>query len=74
MPLRDLADGLMSDLAALAAANGRTLEAEVRVIIGEAVRHRRNLGVRLLERFGAVGGADLRIPRRTGTARPADFG
>lgn len=70
--VRDLDDGVKAELAALAAAHGRSMEAEVRDIIREAVRRRgRNLGVALLERFGEVGGAELPARRREGTARAA---
>lgn len=73
--VRDLDDDVKVELVALAAAHGRSMEAEVRVIIGEAVRRRaRNLGVAAYERFRQVGGADdLSIPERSGSARAASF-
>ncbi|WP_152364094.1 FitA-like ribbon-helix-helix domain-containing protein [Microlunatus speluncae] len=72
--VRDLDDELKAELAALAAAHGRSMEAEVRVIIGEAVRRRgRNLGVALLERFGEAGGVELPTRPRAGSPRAASL-
>ncbi|MFC7621907.1 hypothetical protein [Microlunatus sp. GCM10028923] len=73
--VRDLDDEVKSGLVELAAAHGRSMEAEARAIIRDAVRRRsRNLGTAFLERFGEAGGvAELPAKRRDGTPRAASF-
>lgn len=73
--VRDLDDQVKSGLVALAAAHGRSMEAEVRVILADAVRRRpRNLGAAILDTFGEAGGVeDLQVPPRSGSARAASF-
>jgi plasmid stability protein len=59
-----------------AARHGRSMEAEARAIIAEAVREPADsagLFTALLERFGTLGGVDLQLSRRDEPARAADF-
>lgn len=60
-----------------AAGNGRSMEAEVRAILAEAVPDKERSGglaQALLDRFGELGGVELDIPPRTEMPRAADFG
>lgn len=56
-----------------AARHGRSMEAEARAILGDAVAGEAvtGLGRRVHERFAAVGGADLTPPRRADAPRAA---
>jgi plasmid stability protein len=59
-----------------AARHGRSMEAEVRAILAEAVREPADsagLFTTLLDRFGALGGVDLDLPGREEPARAAEF-
>jgi antitoxin FitA len=59
-----------------AARHGRSMEAEARAILAEAVREPADsagLFTELLERFGTLGGVDLQLPGRNEPARAADF-
>ncbi len=61
-----------------AARHGRSMEAEARAILAEAVREPADsagLFTTLLDRFGALGGVDLDLdlPGREEPARAADF-
>ena len=70
LTVRDLADEVCDELRSLAARNGRSMEAEVRVALTSYVREQR--GPTLLkaaERFRAqTGGVDLELPGRRGAA------
>lgn len=73
LSIRDLDDAVKARLQVRAAQNGRSMEAEVRVILGAAVADQAvdiGLGQALLERFGALGGAELELPGRTDHQRP----
>lgn len=72
--IRDLDDEVRERLRIRAAANGRSMEAEVRAILTEAVRPTDDtpgLLAALLERMGEIGGVDLDLPERATRARPA---
>ncbi len=72
--IRDLDDEVRERLRIRAAANGRSMEAEVRAILTEAVRPANEspgLLATLLERMGDLGGVDLELPARASPARPA---
>ena len=59
-----------------AARHGRSMEAEVRAILTDAVTEpddERGLVGALLDRFGELGGVDLDIPARATEVRAADF-
>ncbi len=75
--IRDLDDEVRERLRIRAAANGRSMEAEVRAILTDAVRpadDTHGLLATLLERMGEIGGVDLDLPERATPARPARLG
>ncbi len=66
--IRDLDDLVRERLRVRAAHHGRSMEAEIRAILTEAVSEpgdNTGLAQALLSRFGALGGVDLELPRRT---------
>ena len=73
--VRDLDDEVAGRLRVRAALHGRSMEAEVRAILTEAVTAgdggRPNLAQSIRERFGAVGGVDLDVPARRDMPRAA---
>jgi antitoxin FitA len=74
--IRNLDEKVKRRLQVRAARHGRSMEAEVRAILTEAVREPADsvgLFTTLLDRFGALGGVDLDLPRREEPARAADF-
>ncbi|HET7386765.1 MAG TPA: Arc family DNA-binding protein [Nocardioidaceae bacterium] len=74
--IRNLDDSVRRRLKERAAANDRSMEAEVRAILGEAVGGWApipGLGQALLELGRKVGGVELDIPPRTDTPRSVDF-
>lgn len=74
--IRNLDDQLKHRLQLRAASNGRSMEAEARAILADAVMEPGrpdNLVDALLERFGAVGGVDLELPARSARPRAAMF-
>ena len=76
LSIRDLDDDVKARLQVRAAQHGRSMEAEVRAILVEAVADRSvdvGLGQALLDRFGAVGGVELDLPARSDQQRPVRF-
>ena len=74
--VRDLDDGVKEKLRIRAAEHGRSMEAEIRAILEEAVRdsgQSAGLLMTLMERFGEIGGVDLELPSRSTLPRAADF-
>lgn len=75
--VRDLDEGVATRLKVRAAQHGRSMEAEVRAILTDAVTdatdERVNLAQAIRERVGAIGGVDLEIPRRSELPRAADL-
>jgi plasmid stability protein len=74
--IRGLDDHVKEQLRVRAASHGRSMEAEIRAILTEAVsRPDESVGLAraLLDGFGAIGGVDLDLPPRTEPARWADF-
>jgi plasmid stability protein len=74
--IRNLDEAVKRRLQIRAAQHGRSMEAEVRAILVEAVREPADsagLFSALLDQFGALGGVDLDLPERTEPARAADF-
>ncbi len=71
LTIRGLDDQVKEELRLRAARNGRSMEAEVREILGRAVATsaRSGLGTRLRERFRGLD-AELQIPPRTDLGRP----
>lgn len=67
LTIRDFDDGLHGQLRVRAARHGRSMEAEVRAILGETLTKSRpadQLGSRIHQRFAAVGGVELELPER----------
>jgi plasmid stability protein len=76
LSIRNLDESVKRRLRSRAARNGRSMEAEVRAILAEAVREPADsagLFTALLDRFATLGGVDLELPDRTDPARAADF-
>jgi len=76
LSIRNLDETVKQRLLLRAARHGRSMEAEVRAILTEAVRESGDsagLFTALLDRFGVLGGVDLELPARREPARPADL-
>jgi antitoxin FitA len=76
LSIRGLDDEVRERIRLRAARNGRSMEAEVRAILNEAVREEEapeSLLSALRDRFAALGGVDLDLPSRQGSARPVDL-
>jgi plasmid stability protein len=76
LSIRNLDETVKRRLQARAARHGRSMEAEAREILIQAVSEPADsagLFTALLDRFGALGGVDLELPDRTEPARAADF-
>lgn len=75
LSVRDLDESVASRLKIRAARNGRSMEAEVRAILSDAVAEgegaQRNLAQAVRERFAAIGGGDLEVPARQDMPRAA---
>ena len=74
--VRDLDDDVKERLRVRAAANGRSMEAEIRAILIAAVNEpetSEGLLSALADRFGAFGGVELDLPPRATPARAAEF-
>lgn len=74
--VRDLDEGVRDRLRVRAAEHGRSMEAEIRAILTEAVAPPEatiGLAQMILSRFGDVGGVDLDLPPRNEMPRAADF-
>jgi len=75
--VRDLDEDVASRLKVRAARHGRSMEAEVRAILTDAVAakedERPNLAEAIRERFAAIGGVELEIPLRQDMLRAADL-
>jgi plasmid stability protein len=71
--IRNIDEDVKERLRLRAAGNGRSVEAEIRAILVEAVTPAlppAGLFVTLLDRFAGLGGVELDLPERT-AARPA---
>lgn len=74
--IRNLDDDVKERLRMRAASHGRSMESEIRSILAEAVTEpseHPGMLVTLMERFGDLGGVDLKIPARRTPARAADL-
>ena len=75
--VRDLDDRVAARLKVRAARNGRSMEAEVRTILTDAVTASEGEGLNLAQtigrRFSAIGGVELQIPPRSDLPRSADL-
>jgi antitoxin FitA len=75
--IRGLDERVKERLRVRAARHGRSMEAEMRVILTDAVSEPADDGGlfgALLDRFGALGGVELEIPVRSARPRAADLG
>lgn len=75
LSIRDLDDEVRERLRVRAAAHGRSMEAEIRDILTDAVSKQdesRGLLATLLDRIGEIGGVDLDLPTRSTTPRAAE--
>lgn len=76
LTIRDLDDELRAQLRVRAARHGRSMEAEVRAILRDALVRPpalERLGSRVHQRFAAVGGAELELPSRRDAPRSAQL-
>jgi plasmid stability protein len=76
LSIRDLDDSVREKLRLRAARHGRSMEAEIRLILTAAATEeepRTDLFSALTERFTQLGGVDLDLPARTTSPRAADF-
>ncbi len=74
--VRNLEHDVKERLRVRAARHGRSMEAEIRVILGEAVREPNDtdgLFQKMLDRFGEIGGAELELPARSTPVRAANL-
>lgn len=75
--VRNLDDDVAARLKVQAARHGRSMEAEVRAILTDAVAvaedERLNLAQVIRQRFAAIGGVELQIPPRSDLPRAADL-
>jgi antitoxin FitA len=76
LSIRNLDDGMRERLRVRAARHGRSMEAEVRAILTDAVAEpgqSPDLFHTLMGRFGEPGGAELELPPRATRPRAAGF-
>jgi plasmid stability protein len=76
LSIRDLDDEVRERLRVRAAEHGRSMEAEVRAILTDAVglaSGPTGLAQALLARFGDLGGVELELPERSQGPRAANF-
>jgi antitoxin FitA len=76
LTIRDVDDELRARLRVRAARHGRSMEAEVRAILHDALAKPASgadLGRRIHQRFAAIGGVELAPPERSEPPRPAAF-
>ncbi len=75
--VRDLDESVVSRLRVRAANHRRSMEAEVRAILSDAVAvqedERLNLAQVIRERFAAIGGVELEVPLRHDMPRAANI-
>lgn len=74
--IRNLDDAVKERLRLRAAGNSRSMEAEIRAILTEAVAEHEpaeDLFSAILARFGELGGVELDLPARETRARSADL-
>jgi antitoxin FitA len=74
--VRDLDESVRARLRVRAARHGRSMEAEIRAILTDAVTRPTDssgLAQTLLARFGDLGGVELELPSRAEAPRAADL-
>jgi len=75
--IRNLDERVKERIRVRAARHGRSMEAEMRAILTDAVsepREERGLFGALLDQFSGLGGVELEIPARSAQPRAADLG
>lgn len=76
LSIRGVDDEVRERLRIRAARHGRSMEAEIRSILADAVQDSEtseSLFTTLLDRFGEIGGVELELPARTTPVRAADL-
>jgi antitoxin FitA len=76
LTIRNIDPAIKDKLRRAAAAHGRSMEEEVRIILRNALTQpapASGLGSRVHARFAALGGVDLRAPERDEAPRAAHF-
>ncbi|HRH17564.1 MAG TPA: Arc family DNA-binding protein [Aquabacterium sp.] len=76
LTIRNIEPAIKDKLRLAAAAHGRSMEEEVRVILRQALAQPiggSGLGSRIQARFAAIGGVELELPPRNEAGRAADF-
>jgi len=76
LSIRNLDESVKRRLQSRAARHGRSMEAEAREILTDALREPADsagLFTALMDRFGVLGGIDLELPDRAEPARGADL-
>ena len=73
LSIRNLDDGVRELLRRRAASHGRSMEAEVRAILTEAVRPEGSWLESWRQRFEEAGGVEVESPSRASSRRPPDF-
>jgi antitoxin FitA len=76
MSIRNLDDRVMELIRIRAARHGRSMEAEVRAILVDAVKEPDeglNLAQAIMARFGELGGVELDLPPRDAAPRTVEF-
>jgi antitoxin FitA len=75
LSIRNLDEQVKERLRVRAALKGRSMEAEIREILTEAVAEPRqgNLATALMDAFQELGGVELDIPPRTALPPPVEF-
>jgi len=76
MSIRNLDDRVMELIRIRAARHGRSMEAEVRAILVDAVKEPDegpNLAQAIMARFGELGGVELDLPARDAAPRAVEF-
>ena len=77
LSIRNLDDQVKERLRVRAARHGRSMEAEVRAILADAVAvpgEAPGLFQVIMDRFGELGGVELDLPPRSARTRAAEFG
>jgi plasmid stability protein len=76
LTIRDVDEELRAKLRVRAARHGRSMEAEVRAILRDALvkpASQGDLGRRIHQRFAAIGGVEVAQQERTERPRPTTF-
>ena len=77
LTIRNLDNQLKSRLRQQAASHGRSMEAEARSILAQALTGKvapRNLAVAIHQRFAALDADELQMPSRQQVRQPPEFG